>query len=78
MVNGTYFIKGFLKLRNLLPVKKREVVFGRSAEMNYEALLNRSEDWLKYAIHLNLLHEPKEALGDLRLSVLHNEKIKSF
>ncbi len=46
--------------------------------MNYEALLNRSEDWLKYAIHLNLLHEPKETLGDLRLSVLHNEKIKSY
>ncbi|HNX13342.1 MAG TPA: hypothetical protein PK854_10930 [Oscillospiraceae bacterium] len=45
--------------------------------MNYQALLDRSEDWLKYAIHLNLLHGPKEKLKDLRKNVLRDEKIKS-
>ena len=46
--------------------------------MNYELLLNHSEDWLKYAVHRNLLHEPKEKLSDLRQGVLNDEKIKSI
>ena len=46
--------------------------------MNYEVLSNHSEDWLKYAIHLNLLHEPKEKLNDFRQSVLNDERIKSI
>lgn len=46
--------------------------------MNYEMLLNHSEDWLKYAIHLNLLHEPKEKLENLRQRVLDDARIKSI
>jgi len=46
--------------------------------MKYEALLNRSEDWLKYAVRVNLLHEPKESLNVLRRSVLRDERIKSY
>ena len=42
----------------------------------YAELYKRSEDWLKYAIQLNLLHSPKEENADLMKSALADEKIK--
>jgi len=45
--------------------------------MNCEVLLNRSEDWLKYAVRVNLLREPKESLIKLRQSALSDERVKS-
>lgn len=37
--------------------------------MTYQKLLDLSDDWLKYAIHLNLCHESKDALVELRNAV---------
>ncbi|MCE5189278.1 MAG: hypothetical protein LLF75_08905 [Eubacteriales bacterium] len=39
-------------------------------------LYNRSEDWLKYAIQINLLHSPKEDQSELLKSALQDEKIQ--
>lgn len=41
-------------------------------------LMDISEEWLQYAIHLNILHESKEDLLELKYRVLKNEKIKTF
>ncbi len=41
-------------------------------------LLDKSEEWLQYAIRLNILHEKKEDLIELKYSVLKNEKIKTY
>jgi hypothetical protein len=41
-------------------------------------LLEKSEDWLQYAIRLNILNEKKEDLIDLKNKVLKNDKIKSY
>lgn len=41
-----------------------------------QELLNRSEDWLKYAIRLNLLGEPKDSLVDARDKALADERIQ--
>lgn len=40
----------------------------------YEKLLDISEDWLKYAIQLNLLHKNKNDLVELKNQVLNCEK----
>lgn len=39
-------------------------------------LYARSEDWLKYAIQINLLHSPKEENAELLKSALKDEKIQ--
>lgn len=41
-------------------------------------LLSVSEDWLQYAIRLNLLKEKEEDLLELKCRVLENDKIKSL
>ena len=46
--------------------------------MKHQELLNASEDWLKYAIRLNLWHEPKEDLTELRHAAVSNIRIQSF
>ena len=46
--------------------------------MELEKLLNISEDWLKYAIHINLLHESKENLVQLREEALKDSKIRTM
>ena len=40
-------------------------------------LLPMSEEWLQYAIRLNLLTEKKEDLMELKCKVLEHDKIKS-
>jgi len=42
----------------------------------FEELYNRSEDWLKYAIQINLLHSTKEENAELLKSALQDEKIQ--
>ncbi len=42
-----------------------------------QELYDRSEDWLKYAIQINLLHSPKEDNTELLMSALTDEKIQS-
>ena len=39
-------------------------------------LYDQSEDWLKYAIQINLLHSPKEDQAELLKSALQDEKIQ--
>jgi hypothetical protein len=46
--------------------------------MEYQKLLDRSENWLKYAIHLNLCHEPKENLIDLKNAALDDSRIQNY
>ena len=41
-------------------------------------LLDKSEDWLQYAIRLSILNEKKEDLIELKNKVLMNGKIKSY
>lgn len=43
-----------------------------------QELLNRSEDWLKYAIRLNLLGEPKDSLTDAKDKALADERIQGY
>jgi hypothetical protein len=33
--------------------------------MDYQKLLDRSDDWLKYPIRLHLCHEPKDSLVEI-------------
>ena len=42
----------------------------------FAELYARSEDWLKYAIQINLLHSPKEDQTELLKSALQDEKIQ--
>lgn len=42
----------------------------------YEALYARSEDWLRYAIQINLLHAKKEDHAALRMSALKDARIQ--
>jgi hypothetical protein len=44
--------------------------------MDYQKLLDRSDDWLKYAIHINLCNEPKDTLIELRNSALADDRIQ--
>lgn len=46
--------------------------------MMYQALLDRSDDWLKYAVRLHLYHEPKETLASLRSAALTDRRIQGF
>lgn len=46
--------------------------------MDYKKLLDRSDDWLKYAIHLHLCHEPKELLGENRKLALADDRIQNY
>lgn len=46
--------------------------------MKYQKLLNISDDWLKYAIRLNLCHEPKDSLVELKNSTLADSRIKGY
>ena len=45
-------------------------------EMGYQKLLKISDDWLKYAIRLNLEHEPKAELVEIRNAGLADQRIK--
>jgi len=44
--------------------------------MDYQKLLDRSDDWLKYAIHLHLCGEPKESLAGRRNAALADGRIQ--
>ena len=46
--------------------------------MKYQKLLDRSDDWLKYAIHLNLCCEPKDNLAEQRNAALADDRIQSY
>ena len=46
--------------------------------MLIDKLLNKSEDWLQYAIRVNILMEKKEDILELKNTVLKNDKIKSY
>jgi len=46
--------------------------------MEYRKLLERSDDWLKYAIRLHLCHEPKGDLAAARNSALGDQRIKDY
>jgi hypothetical protein len=46
--------------------------------MDYNKLLDRSDNWLKYAIHHHLLHEPKDTLGEIRKMALADDRIQHF
>lgn len=47
-------------------------------DMAYEKLLKMSDDWLKYAIRLNLRHEPKDSLVEIRNAALADNRIKRY
>jgi len=47
-------------------------------KMDYQKLLNISDDWLKYAIRLNLGHEPKGNLVEIRNAALADSRIKRY
>lgn len=47
-------------------------------KMDYRKLLEISDDWLKYAIRLNLLNETKDNLVELRNSALADKRIKEY
>ena len=40
--------------------------------------MDRSEDWLKYAIQVNLLHRPKHEIADLRTAALADVRVQSY
>ncbi len=44
----------------------------------YQKLLDISDDWLKYAIRLNLGHEPEENLVEIRNAALEDSRIKRY
>lgn len=46
--------------------------------MELMELLNASDDWLKTAIRLNLLHEPKKDLAELKKAALSDARIRGF
>jgi hypothetical protein len=46
--------------------------------MDYQNLLNRSDNWLKYAIRLRLLHESKETLIEARKTALTDHRIRNY
>lgn len=47
-------------------------------DMEFEKLLKISDDWLKYAIRLNLGHEPKNDLIEIINTALADERIKKY
>ncbi len=46
--------------------------------MQINKLLDKSEDWLQYAIRVNILKEKKVDIVELKNTVLKNDKIKSY
>ena len=46
--------------------------------MTYEKLLDISEDWLKYAVHIHLYGEPKDEMVVLRNAALTSGKIQNY
>jgi len=46
--------------------------------MDYQKLLNISDDWLKYAIRLNLGHESRGNLVEIRNAALADSRIKGY
>ncbi|SDN06246.1 MULTISPECIES: hypothetical protein [Clostridia] len=46
--------------------------------MEYQKLLERSEGWLKYAIHHNLCNDSEDALVELRNAALADSRIKKY
>ena len=46
--------------------------------MEYQKLLEISDNWLKHAIRLHLFHEPKEALGELKSLALADARIQRY
>lgn len=46
--------------------------------MEYKKLLDRSDNWLKYAILLHLFHEPKDTLGEIRKTALADARIQNY
>ncbi len=46
--------------------------------MEYQKLLESSENWLKYAIRLHLYHEPKDSLVELRNTALSDDRIQKY
>lgn len=41
-------------------------------------LLSNSEAWLQYCVHINLLHEKKSTLSELKETALQDSKIKAY
>ncbi len=48
------------------------------SEMDYQKLLDRSDDWLKYSININLINKPKDTLIDLRNLALNDKRIRGY
>ena len=46
--------------------------------MTYQSLLDRSEDWLKYAIYVHLCHKPKDEIIELWEAALAGERIQNY
>ena len=46
--------------------------------MEYKWLLDQSDDWLKYGILVNLCHEPKTSLLEIRNKALEDNRIKGY
>lgn len=46
--------------------------------MEYQKLLDSSENWLKYAIQINLLHQSKEDLSEQRKAALTDCRIRNY
>ena len=55
-----------------------ESVRGGMGTMKYQHLLDRSENWLKYAIRLHLCHEPKDTLVDIRNAALADSHLRGY
>lgn len=49
-----------------------------SVDLEYKKLLDRSDNWLKYAIHFHLCNESKNNLIELRNAALADERIKNY
>lgn len=46
--------------------------------MDYQKLLDRSDNWLKYSIFLHLFQKSKDALAEPRMEALADEHIRSY
>lgn len=46
--------------------------------VEYDKLLEISEDWLKYAIRLHLCHEPKDTIVELKEAALSDKRIQKY
>ncbi|MFZ5975537.1 MAG: hypothetical protein ACOYU3_09035 [Bacillota bacterium] len=46
--------------------------------MEYQKLLERSDGWLKYAIHRNLCNDPEGTLFELRNAALADSRIQKY